>query len=90
MFFLKEDERTIQLHPSFFGPNIKTYLIDQLYADIEGTVQDDYFVVAIVATPTYSEGKIVPSSAFAEYTVHYQAVVWKPYKGEVVRRINVG
>jgi DNA-directed RNA polymerase II subunit RPB7 len=86
MFFLKEDERTISLHPSFFGPNIQRYLGDQLLNDVEGTVQEDYFVVCVLEPHEYSEGKIVPSSAFAEFRVHYRAVVWKPYKGEVVRR----
>lgn len=36
MFFLKEEERTITLHPSFFGPNIQRYLTDQLLNDVEG------------------------------------------------------
>jgi DNA-directed RNA polymerase II subunit RPB7 len=36
MFFVKEEERTITLHPSFFGPNVKRYLQDQLLNDVEG------------------------------------------------------
>jgi DNA-directed RNA polymerase II subunit RPB7 len=84
MFFLKEEERTITLHPSFFGPNIQRYLDDQLLSDVEGTVQGDYFVVCVLEPHDYSEGKIVPGSAFAEFRVHYRAVVWKPFKGEVV------
>ena len=86
MFFLKEEERTITLHPSFFGPNIQRYLDDQLLSDVEGTVQGDYFVVCVLEPHDYSEGKIVPGSAFAEFKVHYRAVVWKPFKGEVVRK----
>jgi DNA-directed RNA polymerase II subunit RPB7 len=37
MFCIKEEERTITLHPSFFGPNVKRYLSDQLLNDVEGT-----------------------------------------------------
>lgn len=84
MFFIKDDERLISLHPSFFGPNTKTYLKEQLLNDIEGTIQNDYFVVCVLDGLQFSAGKIVPSSAFAEYKVHYKALVWKPYKGEVV------
>lgn len=84
MFFLKEEERTITLHPSFFGPNIQRYLTDQLLNDVEGTLQGDYFVVCVLDPHEYSEGKIVPGSAFAEFKVHYRAIVWKPFKGEIV------
>ncbi|KAK3062925.1 hypothetical protein LTS18_003085 [Coniosporium uncinatum] len=31
-----------------------------------------------------SEGRCLPGSAQAEYTIHFKAVVWKPYKGEIV------
>jgi DNA-directed RNA polymerase II subunit RPB7 len=36
MFFVKDEERTITLHPSFFGPNVKKYLEDRLKEDVEG------------------------------------------------------
>ncbi|QDS68145.1 hypothetical protein FKW77_010315 [Venturia effusa] len=84
MFFYKEEERTINLHPSFFGPNITKYLDDQLLGDVEGTLQGDYFVVCVMQPHEYSDGKIVPGSSFAEFVVHYRAIVWKPFKGEVV------
>lgn len=84
MFFLKEEERTITLHPSFFGPNIHRYLSDQLLNDVEGTNQGDYFIVCVLDSYEFSEGKVIPGSAFAEYRVHYKAIVWKPFKGEVV------
>jgi DNA-directed RNA polymerase subunit E'/Rpb7 len=32
-----------------------------------------------------SDGQVMPGSGSAEYTVHYKAIVWRPYKGEVVR-----
>ena len=31
-----------------------------------------------------SEGRVLPSSGVAEYTIHYRAVVWRPFKGETV------
>lgn len=88
MFFFKEEERTINLHPSFFGPNITKYLDDQLLGDVEGTLQGDYFVVCVMQPHEYSDGKIVPGSSFAEFVVHYRAIVWKPFKGEVVCRMR--
>ena len=31
-----------------------------------------------------SEGRILPGSGLAEFIVEYRAVVWRPFKGEVV------
>lgn len=85
MFFIKQMEQTLLLHPSFFGPKIKTYLKDQLHRDMEGTNTGDYYIVAIMDISDYSDGQVMPGSGFAEYTIHFRAIVWKPFKGEVVR-----
>jgi len=84
MFFLKEEERTVTLHPSFFGPHIETYIRNQLFHDVEGQILGDYFTICVLDNILISEGKVIPGSAFAEFTVHYRAIVWKPFKGEVV------
>jgi DNA-directed RNA polymerase II subunit RPB7 len=84
MFFLKEEERTVTLHPSFFGPHIETYIRNQLFHDVEGQILGDYFTICVLDNIHISEGKVIPGSAFAEFTVHYRAIVWKPFKGEVV------
>jgi len=34
-----------------------------------------------------SEGRIMPGSGTAEFTVQYRAVVWRPFKGETVDAI---
>lgn len=85
MFFLHEMERTITLHPSFFGPRIHEYLTKRLMADVEGTNTGNFYIVCVMDTYDISEGRVVPGSGFAEYTVHYRAVVWRPFKGETVR-----
>lgn len=85
MFFIKPMEHTILLHPSYFGPNIQRYLRDRLYEDIEGKCTGDFYIIAIMDINDYSEGQVMPGSGFAQYNVHYRAIVWKPFKGEVVR-----
>ncbi|KAF2397520.1 DNA-directed RNA polymerase II 19 kDa polypeptide [Trichodelitschia bisporula] len=84
MFFLKDEERLISLHPSFFGPNIQRFLSEQLIEDVEGKNVGDYFVVCVLDQYDFSEGRVIPGRAFAEFNVHYKAVVWKPFKGEVM------
>ena len=85
MFFLHDMERTIMLHPSYFGPRAHIYLKNRLMEDVEGTNTGNYYIVCILDAFDVSEGRVVPGSAYAEYTVHYRAVVWRPFKGETVR-----
>ncbi|KAI9813743.1 MAG: DNA-directed RNA polymerase II subunit [Phylliscum demangeonii] len=84
MFFLYDLERVITLHPSFFGPRIKEYLIDTLLDDVEGSCNGQYYIICVMDTYEVTEGRIIPGSGGAEFTVHYRAVVWRPFKGEVV------
>ncbi|KAI9847216.1 MAG: DNA-directed RNA polymerase II subunit, partial [Sclerophora amabilis] len=84
MFFLHQLERVITLHPSFFGPRIKDYLTNKLLEDVEGTCTGSYYIICVMDAYDISEGRIMPGSGVAEFTVHYRAVVWRPFKGETV------
>lgn len=86
MFFIKDMEHTITLHPSFFGPNIEKYLRDQVYRDLEGTNRGDFYIIAIWDVNKFSEGLVMAGSGMAEYTASFKVVAWKPFKGEVVRQ----
>ena len=85
MFFLQELERTLQLHPSFFGPRITEYLTNKLYEEVEGTCNGQFYIICVVDAFDISEGRVVPGLANAEYVIRFRAVVWKPFKGEIVR-----
>jgi len=52
--------------------------------DVEGTCTGRYYIISILDTFQISEGKILPGSGLAEFTVGYKAVVWRPFKGETV------
>ena len=41
-------------------------------------------IVAVLSIDEISEPKIVPGTGFAQYNVGYRAIVWRPFKGEVV------
>jgi DNA-directed RNA polymerase II subunit RPB7 len=86
MFFLKELEKTIQLHPSYFGPLIRSHIHRELLLKEEGSSTGKFTVVCILDAFEHSDGKVLPGSGHAEYVVHYKAIVWRPYKGEVVRQ----
>ena len=84
MFFVKVLEHRIHLHPSFFGAQASDYILDQLYRDREGSNTGTMMIVAIIDVDDISEPKIVPGSGYAEYDVSYRAIVWRPFRGEVV------
>lgn len=84
MFFLKELEKVIQLHPSYFGPLIRSHIHRELLTKEEGSNTGKYTIVCILDSFDISEGQVIPGSGSAEYTVHYKAIVWRPYKGEVM------
>ena len=60
-------------------------LKDKLYADVEGTCSGRFgYIITVVSLLNISKGKILPGVGLAEFKVKYQAIVFKPYKGEVL------
>ena len=84
MFFLRYLERVISIHPSFFANNVNQILKDQLFADLEGSCNGEYYIVCIMDIYNISPGKVRPGSGEALFTILYRAILWKPFKGETV------
>jgi DNA-directed RNA polymerase II subunit RPB7 len=83
--FKKELSHTILLHPSYFGPRMLQYLESKLYADVEGTCSGQFgYIIAVVTILNIGEGTVLPGSGQAEFITRYRAIVFKPFKGEVV------
>ncbi|KAK6071100.1 DNA-directed RNA polymerase II subunit rpb7 [Seiridium cupressi] len=89
MFFLYTLERRVTLHPSYFGKNMHELVTGKLLSDVEGTCTGSYYIITIMDTFDISEGRILPGSGLAEFTVRYKAVVWRPFKGETIDAIVV-
>ncbi|RAO67319.1 uncharacterized protein BHQ10_003331 [Talaromyces amestolkiae] len=87
MFFLKEETKVVTLHPSFFGPNVKEYLINRLNEEEEGRCTGDHFVICVMDMVDIGDGRVIPGSGQAEYTIKYRAIIWKPFRGETVDAI---
>ncbi|UZJ55844.1 hypothetical protein CBS101457_005164 [Exobasidium rhododendri] len=86
MFFLMRLEHKIQLHPSYFGPQLTDYLHGQLKAEVEGTCTGTIgYIVKVVIIHNIGSGTILPGGeGKAEFNSKYSAIVMKPFKGEVV------
>jgi DNA-directed RNA polymerase II subunit RPB7 len=72
-------------HPSDSPPlSILLHLHRELLQKEEGSSTGKYTIVCILDSFDISDGQVMPGSGSAEYVVHYKAIVWRPYKGEVV------
>ena len=78
------DHRT-ELHPSFFGPSMIEFLNRKLRDDVEGMCSGKYgYIIKVVAVLDVGQGKIMPGTGLAEFRSRYQAIVLKPFNGEVM------
>eukprot|EP00741_Cyanophora_paradoxa_P003446 tig00000704_g3347.t1 len=87
MFFHVELERTITLEPKLFGPKLKKELVGALVREVEGTCSGRYgFVVVVtgIRNAEKLEGKLREGTGAAVFVVKYSAIVFKPFKGEVL------
>ena len=89
MFFLRYLDREINIHPSFFGNNVHERLRDQLYNDLEGSCNGEYYIICIMDIHDISLGKIRPGTGEASFIIQYRAILWKPFKGETVGQLTM-
>jgi DNA-directed RNA polymerase II subunit RPB7 len=81
----KELTHTILLHPSYFGPRMLQFLESKLYSDVEGTCSGQFgYIIAVVSILDIGKGMVLSGSGQAEFITRYRAIVFKPFKGEVV------
>ncbi|OWK50155.1 DNA-directed RNA polymerase II subunit RPB7, partial [Lonchura striata] len=78
-------EHEILLHPRYFGPNLLNTVKQKLFTEVEGTCTGKYgFVIAVTTIDNVGAGVIQPGRGFVLYPVRYKAIVFRPFKGEVV------
>jgi len=57
----------------------------KLFTEVEGTCTGKYgFVIAVTTIDHIGSGTILPGQGFVRYPVKYTAIVFRPFKGEVV------
>ena len=61
------------------------FLESKLYADVEGTCSGAFgYIIAVVSILDIGKGMVISGSGQAEFITRYRAIVFKPFKGEVV------
>jgi len=61
------------------------FLESKLYSDVEGTCSGQFgYIIAVVSILDIGKGMVLSGSGQAEFVTRYRAIVFKPFKGEVV------
>uniref|UniRef100_A0A7S0RKS2 DNA-directed RNA polymerase II subunit RPB7 n=1 Tax=Chlamydomonas leiostraca TaxID=1034604 RepID=A0A7S0RKS2_9CHLO len=78
--------KDLDVHPKYFGKNLKDYIHEKLVQETEGTCNGRYgYVVGVVQIIEISPGVIrQDGTGLATFTVRYSGLVCRPYKGEVI------
>nr|ACO10540.1 DNA-directed RNA polymerase II subunit RPB7 [Caligus rogercresseyi] len=78
-------DHEIRLHPRYFGPTLLDRVKQKLFTEVEGTCTGKYgFVIAVTTIDNIGAGIIQPGNGFVIYPVKYKAIVFRPFKGEVL------
>ncbi|CAN0910776.1 DNA-directed RNA polymerase II subunit RPB7 [Linum grandiflorum] len=88
MFFHIALERNMQLHPCYFGRNLRDNIASKLMKDVEGTCRGKHgFVVAVTGIEEVGKGLIRAGTGLVTFPVKYQCVMFRPVKGEIVEAV---
>ncbi|XP_048605301.1 DNA-directed RNA polymerase II subunit 7-like [Brassica napus] len=88
VFFHIVLERNMQLHPRFFGQNLRENLVSKLIKDVEGTISGRHgFVSAVTGIESIGKGLIRDGTPFVTFPVKYRCVVFRPFEGEVLEAV---
>ncbi|WBY55643.1 DNA-directed RNA polymerase II subunit RPB7 [Plasmodium yoelii yoelii] len=89
MYFVIEEWKNVIIKPSQLGPKYQQYIEDMLRNSIEGQCTEKYGYIICVIRIMHSEpGRVQDGTGMIVVKVKYQAIVFKPFKDEVLFKIN--
>ncbi|KAJ3219380.1 Cullin-2 [Dinochytrium kinnereticum] len=81
----KQLTHTILLHPQYFGARMNEFLVKRLYEEVEGTCSGRFgYIISVVEVTSVGRGVLQSTSGYAEFSIVYKAIVFKPFKNQVV------
>ena len=87
MFYFKTMTHEVPMSPKAFGPKLKENIKSSVRSTVEGTALPDYgYVVAVldISEEKIAGGVIEYDTGDVLYTVTFQALMFRPFKGEVL------
>mmetsp|Transcript_20282 Transcript_20282/g.22977 ORF Transcript_20282/g.22977 Transcript_20282/m.22977 type:complete len:168 (+) Transcript_20282:2-505(+) len=80
-------EKTLVITPDLLGPNLESTIEKKLIESVEGEVsgKHGYIISILTIAPGWKKsGKIKDTSGDVLFTLSYRALLFKPYKNEVL------
>jgi DNA-directed RNA polymerase II subunit RPB7 len=88
VFFRKHMTRVINVHPQFLGPKLKQHIKEQCRLQVQGerSVSGLGFVILVLSIEDAAIGKGVIDhlTGTTRYEVGYDAIIFRPFKNEVM------
>ena len=73
------------LHPQYFCADLRNSVVRRLHTEVEGTCAGQLgYIVCVLDVVDLGAGELNPSTGFAEYVVIYKAVVFRPFRNQVI------
>ena len=73
------------LHPKYFGPQLLETVRKKLFSEVEGVCKGKYgYVIAVTTIDNIGAGIIQPGQGFVVYPIKYKAIVFRPFKEEIL------
>lgn len=85
-FFVVSMSRNVDIHPRFFGAKLHEMLTQRLILEVEGTFAGRYgFVIAVLhVNKPIPTAELDDTTGHAVFPLRYKAIVFRPFKGEVL------
>lgn len=85
MFFILNLKKNLSVTPEYLGKKISAHLLALLKRAVEGSFNSRYgYLVKVLTVDKYGEGKVQDGSGDVLFPISYKALVFMPYKGEVL------
>lgn len=85
MFFHIPIERELLLHPRLLGPNVNEHLKQKLLHTVEGSCSGRHgYIISVTEIVSQSKGQIREGTGITCFTIKFNAIVFRPFKGEVL------
>jgi len=85
MFFHISLDKSLLLHPRYFGPNLRSTLVTKLHSEVEGTCSGRYgFIITVTSVEKIGLGKVQEGTGHVMFPIKFKAIVFRPFKGEIL------
>jgi DNA-directed RNA polymerase II subunit RPB7 len=85
MFFILNLKKNLLVTPEYLGKKLSAQLLNLLKRAVEGSFNSRYgYLVKVLTVDKYGEGKVQDGSGDVLFPLSYKALVFMPYKNEVL------